>query len=157
MHPWKQRPAEMQKKCKKKCRQNAKKMQTKCKKMQMLQETANFPDFCGFGNARKLFAFFFAFRPASVSRVAFFLHFGRPLFPGLHFFAFWPAVASRIAFFCILVVLSRGLGNLSPRKCKKNAMLNSNRAANTKKRKQQMQKKCNIQKNANSKCQKNAK
>ena len=162
----------MQKKCnprngsrpkrKKKCNKNAQKMQKFCdhcrnhKNLKNWQFPGAFAFICIF--FLHFFCVFFAF----------FCVLAGLCFQGCIFFAFWPAVASRIAFFlhfgrsqdlgvpffCILP----GLGRLSPQKCKNNATLNSDRVANAKKkRKQQMQKKCNTQKNENSKCKKKCK
>ena len=51
---------------------------------------------------------FFAFRPASVSRLAFFLHFGRPLLPGLRLFLhFGRSQDLGVASFRILAGLGR--------------------------------------------------
>ena len=102
------------------------------------------------------FDFFFAFF-VSVSRLAFFCT----------FFAFWPAAASRLAFFLHFgrpwdldvppFRILPGLGRFSPKKCTKKAKRNSSRPATQKKAKQNSSRPAKHEKNANSKCKKNAK
>ena len=144
----------------------------KCKKMQKMQTWKQRPA----KTQKKKKKTFLVFWPASVSRLACFLH----------FFAFWPAAASRLSFFLHFGCpwdldvpsfrILPGLGRFSlenAKKCKakfkhaskhkktcKGKFKQASKHTHTqkKKNKQQMQKKTATQKNANSRCtKKNAK
>ena len=83
------------------CKTMQKTTQKMRKNMQLLEKAANFQIVNDSGNDRKLlhfFACFVAFWPASVCRLAFFLHFGRPPHPGLCF-SFWSSSGFGRTFF----------------------------------------------------------